>query len=298
MIPVVDKKVWDVLSSRLKGAPLSYSKRMETINEHDIQRLVGSCRYPPTHGLLEWKHRMEVFPLRLYPVNPDMCLHCYNTDLRIDQKQGALICSGCGFICAENVHDSSSYTQSYSIMATHSRQQQHIPRKHTENTYKRCNHFRETLLRLQGVEKVNITGRELQLIKLEITKRRINTEDLRADTMKLILRQIGLQKFYNHTYYILKQLTGNALVTFTRSQTDILYSMFIKIQRPFADHAPHRANMISYIYIIKKLCEILEWDDVAAALHHLKSTNKIMQQDIIWKKICRSVGFRFTASVI
>lgn len=298
MIPVLHLRSWHVIRSRLQGACLSYSKRLDLLHDHDVSRITGLCEYSNiSPDPLRWTHKMNC-PRDVQPINHDICLHCYNTDLRVNPTEGTLICSGCGIIHAENVIQEASYTQSFSVLPSFTRQRQQIPRRHAQSCYKRCNHFREVLLRLQGKEKVHISQQEIDAIRSEIQRRGIDMNELRADTMKLILRSLGFQRYYNHTYYILKDLTGHALVSFTNSQTTQLFKMFMKIQQPFAKHAPKRANMMSYQYIVKKLCEILEWNDVANSLFHLKSKTKVVEEDHIWKKICLSVGFPFYPSVL
>lgn len=183
-------------------------------------------------------------------------------------------------------------------MASHSRTKQRVPRRHTQSTYKRCNHFKEVLLRIQGKEMVKISFDEVELVRAEITRRQLCMEDVDALVIRRILKFLGMQAYYNNVYYIMKQLTGQPLVTLQREHCRLLFQMFMAIQAPFAKHAPRRANMMSYYYIIKKLCEIRGWDDVSAALPHLKSTSKVIQQDLIWQKICASVGYPFYRSIL
>lgn len=296
LIPVLSLRAWSVIKERLRAPCLSYSKRMETITIKSLPRITGMIRYSPT------KPGCFCYSLpthdKLNPLNTNMCLSCYNEDLRLDSQQGVIICSSCGLICEENVHDQSSYVQSYAPLASNTRQKQQIPRRHSESPYKRMNHFKDIILRLQGKECVKITSAELDHIRAEITKRGIDAEDLRSDTMKVILRFLGYQKYYNHCYYIIKEITGTPLVTFTDTQTKILVSMFIRIQKPYSLYSNRRANMMSYQYIIKKFCEILEWEEVFQSLDYLKSREKTTQQDQIWKKICKDVGFIFKPSLL
>lgn len=298
-IPVLHNTIWKETLDRLKQAPLAYTKRMDLLHEHSIPRIYGYFIYNALNTpQVTWTSPMQY--KNLLPMNYDICRMCYNQDLRINNTEGTLVCGNCGFIADFNVKidELSSYSQSYAVMTSNSRQQQTIPRKHSESMYKRCNHFKETLLRLQGKERVKITSDQLHMIRTEIKKRNLDTAELTAETMKKILRSLSLQRFYNHVYYIIMNITGYPLVSLDLNHYQTLLSMFIKIQRPFAIHAPRRSNMISYLYIIKKLCEILGWTEISSCLPHLKSRTKLLQQDEIWKKVCISVGYPFYSSLI
>lgn len=298
-IPIVNKTVWNITLDRLHEAPLAYTKRMDLMHEKTISRIYGYCVF---HALptsqVQWKSPLQF--KRLIPINHEICRMCYNQDLRINVSEGTLICSHCGFIADDHINssESCSYTQSFAIMSSHSRNKQQIPRKHSESIYKRCNHFRETLLRLQGKEKLKISETDINRIRDEIKKRNLKEDELTADLLKKILRHLSLQRYYNHVYYIIMTITGYPLVNLEPHHYQHLVSMFIKIQRPFAIHAPTRANMISYIYIVKKLCEILGWVEISECLPHLKSRSKLLQQDEIWRKICLSVGYPFYSSLL
>ena len=63
--------------------------------------------------------------------------------------------------------------------------------------------------------------------------------------------------------------------------------MFKSIQEPWELYKPKgRKNIISYSYIIYKFCELLELDHLLKYFPLLKSSKKIQEHDIIWKKVC------------
>lgn len=106
-----------------------------------------------------------------------------------------------------------------------------------------------------------------------------------------------MQKYYNHIFLILHILTGRRLFELTQRQTNALCEMFINIQLAFANHRGRRVNMLSYLYIIKKLTGIMGWDRISKVLPLLKSRAKVYQQDLIWKSICQEMSYPFIASV-
>lgn len=301
-IPVVNKKAWQIISKRLQEAPLFYIKKMELLRESEIPMIISSCRYSPsTESMIKWssagKHG------RLYLYTADMCTKCYDRDIRVNVREGSKICANCGLVCGQTSNDdtlsSTSYNQSYEVMNMNGRRPQTIPRKYSLSSYKRCNHFKEYLRRIQGIEQVSITHQEINLIREEVNKRGINiNEKIDRHLVRVILKSLKLQKYYNHIYHIIKVLTGKPLVTLTRSHCETLLRMFIKIQEPYGEYSNGRANMMSYYYVVKKLCEILGWHDISESLPFLKNSQKILEQDRIWKKICHSVGYPFIRSIL
>lgn len=287
-----------ITRKRLQCGPMSYIKRMNLLFESNISNLTSYVVYSPSStSMITWgsagKH------LRLYPTTADMCTLCYRRDLRVNVREGSLICAGCGCINNQNhCSGESSYTQSFAIMSSNNRQPQQVPRRHSPSNYKRCNHFKEVLLRIQAKHIIKIGREHMDLVRAEVSKRGLDNESLDAVIIRKVLKSLKLQRYYNDCYYVMKELTGEPLVTLTKQHCQILFKMFVNIQIPFAKHAPQRANMISYFYVIKKLCEIRGWDDIAWSLPHLKSRTKVVQQDAIWRKICLSVDYPFIRSII
>jgi hypothetical protein len=71
----------------------------------------------------------------------------------------------------------------------------------------------------------------------------------------------------------------------------------MKIEEPFENNRPkHRLNLISYPYVLYKLCQLLGYNDYLKYFTLLKSTDKLFEQDKTWKKICISNGWKFYAS--
>ena len=72
--------------------------------------------------------------------------------------------------------------------------------------------------------------------------------------------------------------------------------MFIAIQIPFDKAYPnHVQSFLSYNYVIRKIIELQDRDDL---LHHfpLLSKEKVASQDIIWEKITKILGWKFIPS--
>ena len=64
----------------------------------------------------------------------------------------------------------------------------------------------------------------------------------------------------------------------------------MEIQKPYALFCPdHRTNFLNYYYTIYKLCEILDYKEFLEYFPMLKDRSKIIEQDEIWRKICKEL---------
>ena len=71
-----------------------------------------------------------------------------------------------------------------------------------------------------------------------------------------------------------------------------------EIQIPFIRHCPKdRKNFLSYSYVLHKFVELLGLDEFLPSFPLLKSREKLHQQDLIWEKICRDLGWEFIRSL-
>lgn len=297
-IPVVNKQAWTTLHRRLLESPLAYSKKMKTKTETNVPNITTLCRYSPsTTSMITWCTASNHG--RLFRVTVDMCTKCYGRDIRVNVQEGSLICAGCGLVCGEaNTETLASYAQSYSIMASGSRQKQILPRVYSSSSYKRCNLFKEYLLRIQGKERNKITREDMTKIKQELLSRQLDVNQIDQDVIRSILKKLRMQRHYNHTYFLLKQLTGHALVELHPHHCQQLLELFVKIQQVFGEVQTTRSNMMSYYFLLRKSCELLNWDDIARCLPYLKSRQKLVEQDRIWRKICLRLGYPFFPSTL
>ena len=77
-----------------------------------------------------------------------------------------------------------------------------------------------------------------------------------------------------------------------------LRMMFRDIQAPFDKNCPsQRKNFLSYSYVLYKFVELLEEDEYLQYFPLLKSKEKLYQQDVIWKMICRDLQWEFIPTI-
>lgn len=210
-----------------------------------------------------------------------VCPQCFEEDMRVDMRLDLKVCAYCG--CQE-IHD-----ELYSYKPKS--RKQIVARKLSSDFYKRVVHFKFWLKRIQGKERNDVTKEEIQQVKQLLAKD--NLQGIHYWNIRNCLQRLGLQKHYCHCVFIMSEIRGKPLVTMTRNQEQVLVEMFMKLQEPFASLVKYRVNMLSYPFVIKKLCELKGWFNMARVIPTLKSGGRIMMQDDLWRKICDVRGWRF-----
>ena len=217
--------------------------------------------------------------------NIDLCSHCY-TEMLLNQNTGMLICPKCGIVEKIIINsDKPSYKDP--------------PKEQTSFCYKRINHLNEFLAQFQAKETTEIPEDVYNEILVEIKKERIeNMAEITPDKMRLILRKIKRNDYYEHVPYIINQLNGLPPPVIAPEIEEIIRGMFKSIQIPFIKYCPNtRKNFLSYNYVMYKFFELLELDEYLNCFQLLKSRTKLHQQDQIWKNICKELGWEYIPSL-
>ena len=165
-------------------------------------------------------------------------------------------------------------------------------------SYKRYNHFCEWLNQFQGIETISIPIKVFNKIKIEINKQKLDVKKIDSRKMRNILKKINETKYYENINYILNKLNNKPAPKFTKSVEGKLKIMFKKCQEPFNKVCPpDRKNFLSYSYAIRKFLEILNEDKYIEEFPLLKSREKLYEQDLIWKKMCEVLEWKFIPSI-
>ena len=167
-------------------------------------------------------------------------------------------------------------------------------RQFNTNATKRIVHFKNWLARLQGIEKCHISQESIAEIDRLVKTYPSNASEY--DRIKMAMKSLGLQKYYNHIYYVMRHLFGYGLVKFGKVAEARLVALFMRIQEPFSRILSKRTNMLSYQFLIKKFCELLGYN-VSYYIPHLKSRTNLQRQDAEWKQICNLLQLPFYPSV-
>lgn len=173
------------------------------------------------------------------------------------------------------------------------------PKEISYFAYKRINHFNEWLNQIQGKETTDISDEVFDRILMELKKQKINNMvSLKPHKVKEILKKLKINKYYEHIPHIINRLSGVPTRTLSPECEEKLRNMFKMIQMPFLKYSPpERKNFLSYAYVLHKFIQLQGMDEYLPSFPLLKSREKLHQQDVIWEKICKELGWQFLKSL-
>jgi hypothetical protein len=215
----------------------------------------------------------------------EICKEC-KCELILDAEKSDLVCPECG-ITETHLGEELTYKeeQEHEIIFNYS--------------YKRENHFNEWIVQFQGQESVNIPPELIEKLRSEFKKQKVKSlEDITHPKIRTALKKLKYHKYYEHIPYIVTILTGKKPLRITNELEEKLRQMFKLIQDPFDRNCPsNRKNFLSYSYVLYKFFELLEEDDFLPCFTLLKSKEKLYQQDVIWKKMCKDLQWEFIPTI-
>ena len=219
--------------------------------------------------------------------NMYQCTECGSDNVKIASQVNEIVCSDCA--TAEPwISEELTYREE---------------QEHTEMiivySYKRDNHFNEWLLQFQAQEQTNIPDEVIEKLRHEFKKTKIQKlSEITHAKVRSFLKKLKLNKYYEHVPYIANILNGIQPPKMTLALEERLRRMFQDIQEPFNKHCPeNRKNFLSYSYVLYKFCELLGEDDYLGCFPLLKSKEKLYQQDVIWRNICRELRWEFIPTI-
>jgi hypothetical protein len=218
-------------------------------------------------------------------ISYDKCKLC-GAQTYLCEVKSELVCSQCGAL-------------SDIIIVTEKSSYSDPPREVSYFSYKRINHFNEWLAQFQAKEKTELPENIYHDIISELHKNSyMNLSKLKYKDVRLILKKLNYNKYYEHIPHIISVLTNKRAPTLDRKTEEVLRSLFKEIQIPFMNNCPpNRKNFLSYSYVLHKFCELLEFDHLLEYFPLLKSREKLHIQDLIWSQICKDLKWQFIPSL-
>lgn len=235
-----------------------------------------------------WKNvNNEISNIQDFVIPSDVCQTCHKGEMIPQDEEGILICNNnkCGaFITYIVDHAKPSNKEP--------------PNEISYTAYIRLNHFKEILSQFQAKETTQIPDEVIELIRNRIKKERItDLSQLNYDKMREILRNLGLNKYFEHIQYI-NSIFGIKPPIMSEMLHETLCVLFIEIQKPWAIHCPpNRTNFFNYTYTLYQLCVLLDQQQYLPYILLMKDVDKQREQDQIWKKVCDSLDWVFYPSV-
>ena len=214
----------------------------------------------------------------------DICQSCYKGELISMDDEGILICNNCS-------------THIRYLIENEKPSYKEPPKEICFYAYKKINHFKEILAQFQGKETTQIPPEVIENLKQQIKKERVDMSNLTYYKTKDLLKKLGYNKYYEHINFI-KDKLGIKPPIISQELEETLCNFFMEIQYPYAKHCPdYRVNFLHYYYVLYKLFELLGEHYYLSEIPMLKDREKLIEQDIIWKKICKELDWEFIATI-
>lgn len=214
--------------------------------------------------------------------------HCTSCNMAREEvsAEGILVCPSCG-------------SEEYMMVVSDFTSFRDPPKERNNYAYKKINHLNEILNQFQAKESTIIPDEVMNEVVCEIKKRRIqNVAEMCEKDVREILKKLNRSKYYEHAAHIVSRLNGNPPPTITPEIEEKIRAMFQDIQAPFLLYCPNdRTNFLSYSYILYKFFELLELDEYKVYFPLLKSRDRLISHDQIWKKICEYLKWEFIVSI-
>lgn len=274
-----------------KDASKAFESEYESSQTHNMEFAVSICMKNRILNLPLEKDKFDFVSL-----NSEQCPSCLNHEVNIIHKDATLVCIRCGMIIKTNLVDGETNS---CILATSVKQTCNTKKKrsYVKDCSKRKTHFYNWLQRIQGREVMTIKVDDIYFLKEFLIQKCPLETEWDYSKIRNAIKLIKRPRLLNHIFYLLKVLCNKPLVEFSSYHEDILLDMFIKIQDAFDEFKGTRINMLSYSYLLRKFTEIQGWTSLSDQIPYVKSHTKLYNLDIIWKKICKKVGYRFIKSV-
>lgn len=213
----------------------------------------------------------------------ETCPNCHQplNNLLVDNK---LICQNCGF--SENKTMFCSPENNESV-------------KKINYPYKRLNHLKEYLNQLQAKEMINIPEEVKLKIINELKKKKFNDlKVVKYEDIKTIVKTLKLNKYYDHCVYLTVLITGKQPPILKKQEEKEIYTMFQNILNVYESlDSKKRVNFLNYSYVLHKIFQLTNNRTFVKLCPLLKSNDKLIQQDIIWKKICNALDWKYIPSL-
>jgi hypothetical protein len=236
----------------------------------------------------EYATRMKLAGLENIETKQVVTEHCETCNIAREEisSEGVLVCPTCG-------------SEEYMMVVSDFPSFRDPPKERNNYAYKKINHLNEILNQFQAKESTIIPEEVTTEVICELKKRRVqNIAQLTEKDIREILKKLNKSKYYEHAAHILSRLNGNPPPTITPEIEEKIRTMFQEIQAPFLLYCPDdRTNFLSYSYILFKFFELLELDEYKAYFPLLKSRDRLIAHDQIWKKICEYLRWEFVQSV-
>ncbi len=219
----------------------------------------------------------------LYGKGKYKCSNCEKS-FTFDSVNCSYVCEHCGCCTKITVHSEKAPF----------RQQTHLDQN--AFSYRRYDHFVEWLNKFHNRNKSKVPVKVIENVRQQLARMKI-TKPNRQQVLG-VLKKLNERKYSSQTLQILQLLDNQELPKIPYETQQKMKTMFKAIQDPFEQVCPvSRTNFLSYSYVIRKFLELLGKREYCKYFPLLKSREKLHEQDLIWKKICKVLGWKYYESI-
>jgi hypothetical protein len=154
----------------------------------------------------------------------------------------------------------------------------------------RCEDLKKWLVNIQGKESTKIPASILTLVK-ETANR---SQDLTRDDIRVVLRDTGNAKYYEHIPSIMFEITGIPPTPQFGEETEReLIQMYLESVKAFYGLYGNKRSFLSNSYVVRKLLQIMGKDDLLGSFATPRSIEKMRCQEEDWMQVCHELDWPF-----
>jgi hypothetical protein len=174
-------------------------------------------------------------------------------------------------------------------------------RDSSASPYRKLGHLNEWLNRLEAKKipkmQQDVYNAIINHILNSSRNRDMDLNKLTPKKLKAVLKKLGYNEYYEDISFILSQITGLVPPTLSQNENEILRIMFREVEVAWRKVKPHdRNNFINYPYVLRKLLELLGYDEYLDYFTLSESNDKLMAMDSLWNATCKILKYQFIPS--
>jgi hypothetical protein len=164
--------------------------------------------------------------------------------------------------------------------------------------YKKLGHCIEKLNQFLCKGTVNVPHEVMTTMEEEIKKHGMVKEDVTIKFLEKMLKKHRLSEQYENVMYIYTKITGEQPFTITRDEYNLVLKMFSEAEDVYDKYFKpiSRTNFLKYTFVLNKIFLTIGRKDIADHFKLLKSPTKMKEQENIWRKICKELGWKYQSS--
>lgn len=202
----------------------------------------------------------------------------------IKEDDHTYVCTQCGF-SLKHLVSTASYQENNRINVA----QRYV--------YDKRVHFGDAIKKFQAKQNTTIPQKVYDDIETRMKNHEISKEHLNKNHLFEFLRLNGHSEHYEDITLIFRNITGTQPPDISHLEND-LFRLFDEIDPVYERvKPPDRTNFLNGQFTLFKLLQKLQFPCREEDFYILKTREKLIEQDKIWKKICNELNWTYIATV-